>query len=95
MKAYSIIPALSLEDLFKLVLLFTVYLNRQLRFGCRTPVRYILLEQQDMENITYTFVLMQELQALGLRTYPLDDSVRSIKPMVELVAWTLCSDVLA
>jgi hypothetical protein len=39
-------------------------------------------------------VLLREFQAVGLRTYSLDDRIWSIEPMVEFLAWSFRLDVL-
>jgi hypothetical protein len=41
--AQRTVPVLTLEDLLKLVLLLTVYFDRQRRFGRCTPVGYVRL----------------------------------------------------
>jgi hypothetical protein len=58
MIVHGTIPVLTLEDLLKLLLLFTVYLIKSQRFGLCMPVRYIQLKQRDTEDIMKTASLL-------------------------------------
>ncbi len=60
-----------------------------------TPVRYVQICQQDVEDIVNAVSLQRKLQAVGMRAYPLPNPIGSVEAMVELLAWTLHSDVIA
>jgi hypothetical protein len=50
-KAQGTISVLVLEDFLELLLLLTVYFDRQQRFRRCTPVGYVWLQQQDVEDV--------------------------------------------
>jgi hypothetical protein len=93
--AQGTIPLVALEDLLKLILLRAIYFNRRRGFGCCTLVRYVWLQQQDLEHVVNVASLLRKLQAICLRAYLLYYRLGSLKPMAELLAWTLRSDVVA
>ncbi len=63
------IPVLALEDFLTLVLFLVVYLNRQHGFGHCTPIGYVQLQQQDMEDVMNAASLLRKVQVVGLFAY--------------------------
>jgi hypothetical protein len=48
-----------------------------------------------MKGVINAAGLLQKLQAVGLHAYQLQDRIELIEPIVELLAWTLCSNIWA
>ncbi len=88
-------PVLALVNHLELLLLLTVYFNGRQWFRRCTPVGYVRLQQQEVEDIVNAASLLRKLQAIDLHAYLLYNWVGSVEPMVELLAWTLRSDVFA
>jgi hypothetical protein len=77
--AEQVIPICTLEDLNLFIFFLTVYLSSQHGFRHAVLISYIGLMKTDVVDIVNDAILLQELHAIGLHNYMLNDLIGTVE----------------